>query len=257
MLKILRKEGPKYQYGSGCLADGIIGAWMAGLYGISIPLDVNKVRSSIASIFRHNFRINLREHFNPQRPGYAIGEEAGLLICSWPNGGKPTLPFPYSDEVMTGMEYQVATHLISEGFVKEGVQIVKSTRSRHDGSVRNPFNEYECGNYYARAMASFALLQSFSGFRYSKLTKTLEFSPQFKERPFRVFFSTADAHGMIDLKENKMQIDVLEGALEIQTLHLKPKPKGPTISIPVQTTIKPRKKIEVSFSKSRTVRGKA
>jgi hypothetical protein len=158
---------------------------------------------------------------------------------------------------MTGMEYQVATHLISEGFVKKGLQIVKSTRSRHDGSVRNPWNEYECGNYYARAMASFALLQAFSGFRYSKLKKELEFAPQVKARPFRVFFSTADAYGLIALKENKLQIEVLEGALEIQTIHLKPQSKGPTISIPVQTTIKPRKKFEVSFSKSRTLRGKA
>jgi hypothetical protein len=257
MLKILRKEGPKYQYGTGCLADGIIGAWMAGIYGISIPLDGNNVRSSIASIFRHNFRSNLREHCNPQRPGYAIGEEPGLLICSWPNGGKPTLPFPYSDEVMTGMEYQVATHLISEGFVKEGVQIVKATRSRHDGSVRNPFNEYECGNYYARAMASFALLQSFSGFRYSKLTKTLEFSPQVKEKLFRVFFATADAHGVIELKENKLQIKVLEGALELESIRLTPTPRSKLLSLSVQTTIEPRKKFEVSFSKSQTVRGKA
>jgi hypothetical protein len=257
MLKILRKEGPKYQYGSGCLADGIIGAWMAGLYGISIPLDVNKVRSSIASIFRHNFRINLREHCNPQRPGYAIGEEAGLLICSWPNGGKPTLPFPYSDEVMTGMEYQVATHLISEGFVKEGVQIVKATRSRHDGSVRNPFNEYECGNYYARAMASFALLQSFSGFRYSKLTKTLEFSPQFKERPFRVFFATADAHGMIELKENKIQIDVLEGALELESIRLTPTPRSEALSLAVHTTILPNTKFSLSFSKPKAASRKS
>jgi len=257
MLKILRKEGPKYQYGSGCLSDGIIGAWMAKLYGIPIPLDASKVRSSISSIFRYNFRYSLREHCNPQRPGYAIGEEPGLLICSWPNGGKPMLPFPYSDEVMTGMEYQVATHLISEGFVKKGLQIVKSTRSRHDGSVRNPWNEYECGNYYARAMASFALLQAFSGFQYSKLKKELEFAPQVKARPFQVFFSTVDAYGLIALKENKLQIEVLEGALEIQTIHLKPQPKEPTISIPVQATINPRKKFEVSFSKSRTLRGKA
>jgi hypothetical protein len=155
------------------------------------------------------------------------------------------------------MEYQVATHLISEGFVKEGVQIVKATRSRHDGSVRNPFNEYECGNYYARAMASFALLQSFSGFRYSKLTKTLEFSPQVKEKPFRVFFSTADAHGVIELKENKLQIEVLEGALELESIRLTPTPRSKPLSFSVHTTIKPRKKFEVTFSKSQAVRGKA
>ena len=255
MLKILRKEGPKYQYGTGCLADGIIGAWMAVIYGISIPLEVKNVRSSIASIFRHNFRNNLREHCNPQRPGYAIGEEPGLLICSWPNGGKPTLPFPYSDEVMTGMEYQVATHLISEGFVKEGVQIVKATRSRHDGSVRNPFNEYECGNYYARAMASFALLQAFSGFHYSKRNKVLKFAPRVKHRPFQSFFATADAHGTITLKENMLQIEVIEGELDVKQIELKPKLGSKGVICQVDVIVRAGKKFVLQFPISKSARG--
>ena len=28
------KEGPKYQYGSGCLSDGVLGAWMALVCGV-------------------------------------------------------------------------------------------------------------------------------------------------------------------------------------------------------------------------------
>ena len=228
---------------------------MAGIYGIPIPLDAKKVRASIASIFRHNFRSNLREHCNPQRPGYAIGEEPGLLICSWPNGGKPTLPFPYSDEVMTGMEYQVATHLISEGFAKEGVQIVKATRSRHDGSVRNPFNEYECGNYYARAMASFALLPAFSGFHYSKLTKVLKFAPRVEKRPFQSFFATVDAHGTITLKDNKLQIEVIEGELEVKQIELKPKPRAESMICQVDTIIGEGKKFVLAFPIPKLVRG--
>ena len=54
----------------------------------------------------------------------------------------------------TGIEYQVASHLIEEGLVDEGLTIVKGARDRYDGHVRNPWNEYECGNYYARALAS-------------------------------------------------------------------------------------------------------
>ena len=247
MLNILRKEGPKYQYGKGCLADGIIGAWMAQLYGIPIPLDAHKVRSSISSIHRHNFRANLREHCNPQRPGYAIGEEQGLLICSWPNGGKPTLPFPYCDEVMTGMEYQVATHLISEGFVKEGMQIVKATRSRHDGSVRNPWNEYECGSYYARAMASFALLQAFSGFRYSKRDKVLKFAPETRKRHFQSLFATADAHGTIRLSKSKLQIEVIEGELDVKQIDLRPAPESESTTWKVDSTISPGKRFVLTF----------
>lgn len=107
-----------------------------------------------------------------------MGHESGLLLCSWPRGGKPTLPFVYSDEVWTGIEYQVASHLIEEGLVNEGLAIVEAVRRRYDGRVRNPWNEYECGNYYARAMASYALIGSLSGFRYSAAERTLWFAPK-------------------------------------------------------------------------------
>lgn len=126
-----------------------------------------------------------------------MGHEPGLLLCTWPRGGKPTLPFVYSDEVWTGIEYQVAAHLIAEGFVKEGLTIVKAMRSRYDGRIRNPWNEYECGNYYARAMASYALLGALAGFRYSAVQRTFWFGPQLSGRPFRTFFCTGFGFGTV------------------------------------------------------------
>ena len=48
MQQLLKREGPKYQYGSGCLSDGVIGAWMAGIYGIETPLAQKNVRSTSA-----------------------------------------------------------------------------------------------------------------------------------------------------------------------------------------------------------------
>jgi hypothetical protein len=126
-----------------------------------------------------------------------------LLLCSWPHGDKPTLPFVYSDEVWTGIEYQVASHLIEEGFVKEGLTIVKALRTRYDGRTRNPWNEYECGSWYARAMSSYSLLSALSGFRYSAVERTLWFGPQLNVRPFKSFFSTASGFGTISLDRHK------------------------------------------------------
>ena len=77
--------------------------------------------ATLQAIFKHNFKTDLSQHANAQRPGYAMGREPGLLLCSWPRGSKPTLPFVYSDEVWTGIEYQVASHLIQEGLVDEGL----------------------------------------------------------------------------------------------------------------------------------------
>jgi uncharacterized protein (DUF608 family) len=218
MQQLLKREGPKYQYGTGCLSDGVIGAWMAMIYGIETPLAKEHVRSTLASIFKHNFKTDLSQHANAQRPGYAMGREPGLLICSWPRGGKPTLPFVYSDEVWTGNEYQVASHLIHEGFVDEGLTIVKALRSRYDGRTRNPWNEYECGNWYARAMSSYALLGALSGFRYSAVEKTVWLGPRVKTRPFECFFSTASGFGTIALRERAVSIRIIEGELVVEKI---------------------------------------
>jgi hypothetical protein len=218
--RLLKREGPSYQYGSGCLSDGVIGAWMARTYGIETPLARKNVRSTLQAIFKNNFKTDLSEHANAQRPGYAMGLEPGLLLCSWPRGDKPTLPFVYSDEVWTGIEYQVASHLIEEGFVDEGLTLVKALRSRYDGRTRNPWNEYECGNWYARAMASYSLLAALAGFRYSAVERTLWFGPKLSIRPFKSFFSTAFGFGTIGLDDRSISIQMIEGELPVEKLVL-------------------------------------
>jgi uncharacterized protein (DUF608 family) len=220
MQQLLKREGPRYQYGNGCLSDGVIGAWMARTYGIDTPLAREHVRSSLQAIFKNNFKTDLSEHANAQRPGYALGPEPGLLLCSWPHEDKPTLPFVYSDEVWTGIEYQVASHLIEEGFVEEGLTIVKALRTRYDGRTRNPWNEYECGSWYARAMSSYSLLGALSGFRYSAVERTLWFGPQTDTRPFKSFFSAASGFGTIALDQRSVSIQMIEGELPIEKLAL-------------------------------------
>ncbi len=222
VVALLRKEGPKYQYGNGCLSDGIIGAWMARIYGVTTPIDVGQIRNTLKSIYKYNFRKDLSTHANCQRPGYGIGKEAGLLLCSWPHGDKPALPFVYSDEVWTGIEYQVASHLIEEGFIKEGLAIVKAVRRRYDGRARNPFNEYECGNFYARAMASYALLGSLSGFHYSAVDQCLRFGPRLESQPFQCFFATAEGWGTIRLEATRLIITLEEGRLRLRKIRLQP-----------------------------------
>src|SRR5215475_7385001 len=81
MQQLLKREGPKYQYGSGCISDGVIGVWMGRMYGIDMPLRHDHVRSALQSIFKNNFKTDLSQHANAQRPGYAMGHEPGLLLC--------------------------------------------------------------------------------------------------------------------------------------------------------------------------------
>ena len=112
-LELLKAEGPKYQYGTGCLCDGVLGSWMAAVSGLGDVLDQGKVDSHLKSIHKYNLKKDLSEHANPQRPGYAMGDDGGLLLCTWPKGGMPSLPFVYSNEVWTGIEYQVASRMAS------------------------------------------------------------------------------------------------------------------------------------------------
>ena len=40
------------------------------------------------NVHRYNLKADLTDHDNPQRPTYACGKEGGLLLCTWPKGGK-------------------------------------------------------------------------------------------------------------------------------------------------------------------------
>jgi len=188
------EQARENQFGEGCLSDQMLGQWLASICDLGPLLDLEKVRSALASVFRYNWRSSLSDHPNPQRI-YALNDEAGLLMCSWPRGGRPQIPTPYCDEVWTGIEYQVASHLIMEGFVEEGLAIVRGARERHDGERRNPWNEPECGSHYARAMSSWGLLLALSGYFYSAPRKLMRFDPKLCRDNFTVFWSNSNGWG--------------------------------------------------------------
>ncbi len=215
--ELLKKEGPRYQYGIGCLSDGVLGSWIARVSGLDEILDEKKIASHLKSVHKYNLKKDLSEHANPQRPGYAAGHEGGLLLCSWPKGGQLSLPFIYSNEVWTGIEYQVASHLMMHGMIDQGLEIVRICRDRYDGRVRNPFNEYECGHWYARAMSSYAMLQALSGARYDAVEKVLYLKPAIKG-DFKSFLSTAFGYGTVGVKNGKPFFDVRCGKIPVKRI---------------------------------------
>ena len=219
-----RAQEEKYQVGAGCLSDQLLGQWMAHVTGLGHVLPEEHVKSAIHAVYRHNFKENLEDHANPQRI-YALGDEGGLLLCSWPRGSRPLLPFVYSDEVWTGIEYQVAAHLIYEGYVDEGVRIVRAVRNRYDGQRRNPWDEVECGNHYARALASWSLLLALSGFHYSAPEKRMGFAPKSEEGRFVSFWSAEPGFGLYEQERTATTCDatlkLLHGSgLELEAIDL-------------------------------------
>ena len=213
-LELLAAEGPKYQYGTGCLSDGILGAWIAEMCGLPPILEPDVMRAHLCAVHRHNLRHDLSDHANPQRPSFAVGAEGGLLLGSWPKGGEPALPCVYSNEVWTGIEYQVAGHLACLGETEKALELVRACRSRYDGRIRNPFNEYECGHWYARALASYGLLASMTGVRYDAVTKTLAIAPRIAG-DFAVYLCTATGFGLAGMRNGEPFVDVRSGAIDV------------------------------------------
>jgi hypothetical protein len=182
--------------------------------GLEDFIDPQKIASHLLAIHRYNLKEDLTEHANPQRPSYAVGKEGGLLLCTWPKGGKLSLPIVYSDEVWTGIEYQVASHLMLMGKVEQGLEIVRTCRNRYDGRVRNPFNEYECGHWYARAMSSYGLLQGLTGIRYDAVDKTLYIDSKIGD--LTCFVAAAGGFGTVTLKAGRPALHTVYGQIEVR-----------------------------------------
>jgi uncharacterized protein (DUF608 family) len=214
-------DAKRYQYGRGCLSDQLFGQTLAHVAGLGHVLPEPHVKSAILAVFTHNFRRDLTRHNSVQRT-YALNNESGLVLCSWPNGGRPRIPFVYSDEEWSGIEYQVATHLIYEGFAHEGLEIVRATRERYDGVKRNPWNEVECGNHYARSMASWGVLLALTGVRWSAPNGTLHLRPSTAvfdaagEADF--FVSTGSAWGSAHFDASGARLTLLAGDLSLSEL---------------------------------------
>jgi non-lysosomal glucosylceramidase len=209
----------KYQFGDGCLADQLFGQQLAHLVGLGYVFEKEHVKKAIKAVYDNNFKTSFHNHCNLQRT-YALNDESGLLICTWPSGNRPEIPFVYSDEVWTGIEYQVATHLIQEGFVTEGLNMVKAVRNRHDGIRRNPWNEVECGNHYARSLASYGVILALSGIQCDLPSGKIMLHPGSEEEQFKTFFSCGKAWGTVSIKKDdttgtkSLEIEVLYGNMD-------------------------------------------
>lgn len=211
----------KYQIGEGCGIDQVLAQWHADLLNLGDIFDREQTRKALRAIYRHNFRPSMRDVVNPCRL-YCLDDEAGTQMFVWPKGKqRPVIPVPYAEETMHGFEYQAACHLIMNGMITEGVAMVKAVRDRYDGERRNPWNEIECGSNYARSMASYALLNAFSGFQFDGALKMIGFHPaRLIKGRFRCFWSLGSAWGYIAVAPQGVQLTVLQGELALNSVAL-------------------------------------
>jgi non-lysosomal glucosylceramidase len=193
-------------------------------------LPEDQVRKALKSVIKYNFRKEFKG-FKQQPRIFASEHDSGLLTCTWPKGGRPKEPMYYCDEVWTGIEYQVAAHMIFEGMTGDGLKLVEAARARYDGRYRNPWNEVECGDHYVRPMSSWSLLEAISGFRWDAHRKCLHFGPKATPKEFRCFFITDTAWGSAsqEIKGTKQAVrfDVKYGKLKVRHLEVESALRAP------------------------------
>ncbi len=221
----------KYQILEGSGIDQVLAQWHANLIGLGEIFDPKQTRSALRAIYKYNYKPSMRDYANFCRV-FCLEDEAGTVMFDWPAGKyKPMIPMTYAEETMHGFEYQVAVHMIQEGMLKEGLDVVKGVRDRYDGETRNPWNEIECGSNYARSMASYSLLNAFSGFSFNMVNRQIGFNPVHAVNgKFRCFWSLDSAWGDITITPQGAVLQVLHGKLELKSMALSFADKNSTVS---------------------------
>jgi non-lysosomal glucosylceramidase len=224
---------PKHQYGLGCLSDQLFGQGWAHQLGLGYLYPPDVVKQTLHSIWTYNWAPDVREqneHHPPER-WFVDPGEAGLFTCTWPHSPFLSEGVRYRNEVWTGIEYQVAGHLAWEGMVTEALAIVRAVHDRYHPLKRNPYNEVECGDHYARALASWGVYTALCGYAYDGPRGHLGFAPRLTPEDFRAAFTAAEGWGAFSQQREgavqRERIEVRRGRLRVETLAFEiPRPPG-------------------------------
>jgi hypothetical protein len=229
----------------GCHIDQVMGQSMAHQMGLPRVVPEQECRSALQALWKYNFTPDVGPYRKaPPVPGgrwYAMPGEGGLLMCTWPKGGAENAPghgnatfVGYFNECMNGFEYQVASHMVYEGsgragepghdLVEKGLAVARMVHDRYAPALRNPYNEIECSDHYARSMASYGVFLAACGFAYHGPNGYLAFAPRVQPENFRAPFTASEGWGTFSQqvvgKELRVRLKLAWGRLALQTIGL-------------------------------------
>jgi uncharacterized protein (DUF608 family) len=218
------KKHPKHQYGRGCLSDQLFGQGWAHQLGLGYIYPPEYVKQALESVWKYNWAPDVGPYNAKHKPErwFARAGEPGLFTCTWPKSPFMKEGVRYKSEVWTGIEYQVAGGMVAEGMIEEALAICHGIHQRYHPAKHNPFNEVECGDHYARAMASWGVYTALAGYEHHGPKGHLGFAPRITPGNFQAAFTAAGAWGSFSQKRDgnmqREKIEVRWGKLSLKTL---------------------------------------
>ncbi|MGW6280245.1 GH116 family glycosyl hydrolase [Kribbella sp. NPDC055071] len=210
----------------GLFIDQMYGQTYAAQLGLPRVFPADQARTALAKLYESNFRTDPDTYRPPGvNPGrvYTTDGETGTIMATWPHGGSTeTHGLMYFNEVWTGQEYQFAAHLFAEGMTTEALAVTRAIYERYSGEKRNPYNEIEASDHYARAMMGYGVYLAACGYEYHGPKGHLGFAPRIRPEDFRCAFTAAEGWGLYRQRRSRQSlsasIDVRYGRVRLTTL---------------------------------------
>ena len=236
----------------GCHIDQVLGQSWASQVGLPRVIPKKETVSALKSIYKYNYYEDVGPYLDTAAIKnvrfYALPGEPGTVMCSFPKGGTEEAPgsqsgdwdklvIGYFSESMTGFTYQAAAHMIAEGLVDKGMEMIKAIHSRYAPEKRNPYNEVEYGNHYTRAMSSYGAFIAASGFTLNEPNGQIGFAPKIEPNNFKSAFITGNSWGTFtqtkqgDTHASSLSLDFGTLKLSTFTLAANVKPKKLDVSL--------------------------
>lgn len=224
-------------YENACHSDQLLGQWWADQLGLGSLYPDYKIKKATESILKYNFKSTLTNYYQGHRT-FALPDEAGMVVSTWPNNDKTPYASGYSGEVWTTFEYTIGAQLIKYNEIQDALTILRSGYKRYDGKLRtgytgawgnfgfsgNPFGDDECGQFYGRALSQWSVWLAAQGFEYNGPKGIVGFNPKWKPEDHQSFFTVAKGWGLFTQKRtNRKQENTIEltyGELSLSTINL-------------------------------------
>ncbi len=217
-----------------CHIDQVYGQSWAHQVGLGRILNKEKTLSALKALWKYNFTPDVGPYIKERRGWrpYALAGEGGMVMNTNPrNEAKPygentTWQLGYFHECMSGFEHQVASHMMAEGMTDEALILTRMIHDRYHAAKRNPFNEIECSDHYARAMASYGTFISACGFDYDGPNGFIKFAPTLNPQNCKVPYTAASGWGSYEQNQNEQKftakLHVAYGSLRLKKMAIEP-----------------------------------